>query len=221
MINIFCVYVGDAYTIDYVQNLKRGLDKYVDQAYTFNIFTDRRDQLDQLQELGVVHTVPYLTVDKKWWYKMCMFDQRLGITGPVLYLDLDVVIVNNIDLLVTRDDKFRMIHDFNRSNVGPQYPKSNSSVMSWTFEKHHYLWERFKMDIPTHTSRMAGDQDFIHLNAINRAWWIDNWIVSYKWEYQKGKMYDPDQTKILVFHGKPKPHEVKDIAMQEMWRYNK
>jgi len=221
MINVFCVYVGNAYTIDYVQNLKRGVDKYLSEEHTFNIFTDRKDQIPQLEELGTIRFVPNLDVEKKWWYKMYMFAQHLGVRGPVLYLDLDVIIVGNLDPLVTKDNKFRMIHDFNRSNVGPLYNKSNSSAMSWNFEHHHYLWDRFKSDIPKHTTRMAGDQDFIHLNAINREWWPDNWVVSYKWEYQKGKMYDSDQTKVLVFHGKPKPHEIGDIAMQEMWRYNK
>jgi len=221
MINVFCVYVGNAYTIDYVQNLKRGVDKYLSEEHTFNIFTDRKDQIPQLEELGTIRFVPDLGVEKKWWYKMYMFARHFGVSGPVLYLDLDVIIIGDLDPLVTRDNKFRIIHDFNRSNVGPHYNKSNSSAMSWNFEHHTYMWDRFKLDIPKHTTRMAGDQDFIHLNAIDREWWPDNWIVSYKWEYRKGKQYDPVQTKILVFHGKPKPHEIDDIALQEMWRYNK
>lgn len=221
MINVFCVYVGNAYTIDYVQNLKRGVDKYLSEEHTFNIFTDRVDQYDVLGKLGVIRPVPNLNVTKKWWYKMFMFNKALDIAGPVLYFDLDVILVGNLDPLVTKDNKFRIIHDFNRSNVGSHYNKSNSSAMSWNFGAHTYLWERFKIDIPKHTSRMHGDQDFIHLNAVNREWWPDNWVISYKWEYQKGKLYDSNQTKMLVFHGKPKPHEIDDIALQDMWRYNK
>jgi hypothetical protein len=221
MINVFCVYVGDAYIIDYVQNLKHGVDKHLSEEHTFNIFTDRRDQHKELEDLGIVRYVPDFGSIKKWWYKMFMFNKELNITGPVLYLDLDVIVVGNLDPLVTKDNKFRIIHDFNRSNVGMHYAKSNSSAMSWVFEQHTHLWERFKIDIPKHTSRMAGDQDFIHLNVMNKEWWPSNWIVSYKWEYKRNKLYAVDQTKVLVFHGKPKPHEIEDIALQEIWRYNK
>ena len=220
MINVFCVYVGNLYTIDYVENLYHGVKNNLDEEFTFYIFTDRKDQVKKLEEFGKIVLLPKLEVPKNWWYKIYMFNKENAITGPVLYLDLDVIIIGKLDPLVSRDGKFRIIHDFNRSNVGSHYNKSNSSVMSWDFAQFTYIWARFKENMPKYVTKLAGDQDYIHLTLRDKEWWPDNWIVSYKWEYKRDKMYDQYQTKVMVFHGKPKPHEITDVALKEIWQYN-
>ena len=222
MLNVFCLYAGDAYSIEYVENLVNGVKQNLKQDYVFHIFTDRKDQLAQLKLLGNVILLPKLNVPKLWWYKLYMFNKANIITGPVLYLDLDVIIIGDLDKFVTTDNKLRIIHDFNRSNVaGGQYNKSNSSTMSWVFEHHTNMWGRFNENMDKYTSKMHGDQDFIHLFARNKEWWPDNWAISYKWEYCRNKLYDPSQTSILVFHGKPKPNDITDVALKKIWQYNK
>jgi hypothetical protein len=51
-----------------------------------------------------------------WWYKPYVFSSKFPITGTLLFLDLDIVIVRNMDHFWTHSpNKFCIIRDFNRS----------------------------------------------------------------------------------------------------------
>ena len=82
---------------------------------------------------------------------------------------------------------------------------------------------------------MHGDQDWIYSQIRNNfQFWPDDWIRSYKWEIRSrndiikiglkrqfkevaNPAIDP-RTKILVFHGDPKPEEVQDPIIVDNWR---
>lgn len=220
MITVCCLYVGNKiYDIKYVENLSKGVKKNLTQEYQFVIFTDRKDQLAELQDFGKVVLLPSFNFNKAWWNKLWLFSKESGLSGTILYLDLDVIILGSLDKFIT-DKKFKIIHDFNRSNH-PNWNKSNSSIMSWKHEDHTHLWGKFYVNVPNYTSRMHGDQDFIHLYEHDKEWYPDNWAISYRWEYLKGKLFDNKETSVLVLHGKPKPHELTDDKLLKIWNSDK
>jgi hypothetical protein len=212
IVNVACLYCGDAYSIDYVVNLRKALDSFLTVPFKFHIFTDKKDIPSSL---GVTVQLPKIQYNKPWWHKIWLFSNESTLSGTVLYFDLDVVIIKNVDVFVSKSLTLHLIHDFNRS-VRSNINLSNSSIMSWHHSKYVYLWEKFNSNKDLYSKQMHGDQDFIHKYAVDKIWYKDSFTSSYKWEYLKKKNYSSD-TRAIVFHGKPKPHEVQDKLISSFW----
>jgi hypothetical protein len=164
-----------------------------------------------------------------------MFDPTLPIKGRILYMDLDVVICDNIDKLTKiYNNDFMGIRDFNRK-FHPAWKYLNSSVMSWMHGTQNHIYTQFKNN-PSLAQRMHGDQDWTWKCAKDRIkFWPENWIQSYKWEIRsrnelqiiQGKrqfvtvndqITAPDGCCIAVFHGDPNPACVKDKFVVDNWK---
>ena len=168
-----------------------------------------------------------------WWYKPSLFDPHNGLSGTVLYLDLDVVVFRNIDhLFEYNQGKFCIIRDFIRHQV-KGWQKVNSSCFRFEVGKNADIYTAFAKG-----KRIGfGDQDLIYhiIKDQDFEYWPDEWIQSYKWEMRgkpqmdrkpKGERDfvtpgDPKinpQTAIAVFHGDPNPHNCKDQWVIDNWR---
>jgi hypothetical protein len=146
----------------------------------------------------------------RWWPKIEIFK----IKGPVLYLDLDTLIVSDIQNIlndcITYD--FIAIRDFYKN---PKMQRTlGSGIMFWSGDM-RYLYDEFVKDPQGHmnncnSERWWGDQGFIEKNIKNEvAYWQDafpNKIVSWKVHCKNGI---PTDAAIIAFHGKPKPWEIK------------
>jgi hypothetical protein len=171
---------------------------------------------------------------KGWWYKVMFFDPNHELQGNILFLDLDVVVFNNIDKLFTHEPgKFCIIRDFNRVSIN-SYRGMNSSVFRITTGDHAALYKTFMQNPAAYTRRYRGDQELMMGQIKNNFYfWPDNWIESYKWEMRgkdqivrdgmtrtlkQGTPKIREGTSIAVFHGKPDPHECLDTWVIENWR---
>ena len=199
--------------------------------YEFHCLTDSNINLSGVNNI-VQRNAGY---PKGWWHKVHMFDPGLPLTGRILYFDLDVIVLNNIDKLtfyMNRD--FIGIRDFNRK-FHPSWKNLNSSVLAWNHGTISDIYTKFREN-PGHAQRLHGDQDWIFRCARDRLkFWPDEWIQSYKWEIRKkedltliqGKrrfreinnhvMPNPDCS-VAVFHGDPNPADVQDRFVVDNWR---
>jgi len=146
----------------------------------------------------------------RWWPKMEIFK----IPGPVLYLDLDTIIVSDLnEILETACQyEFVAIRDFYKDHKMER--TLGSGIMFWTVDM-KYLYEEFlknpqkNMDECT-TSRWWGDQGFIEKTIKHKVvYWQDilpRKIISWKVHCKNGV---PKDASIIAFHGKPKPWDVK------------
>jgi hypothetical protein len=171
---------------------------------------------------------------KSWWYKMQLFNPEY-FAGNLLYLDLDVVVVRKLDWVHNHDTSFFWgIRDFkylqNRSrNV------INSSMMWWNVGQFSHVWHTFNAaDINQVMRQFRGDQDYIThaIDQSHQRFFEDKYFESYRWQtldggyqFDKKKHVLPGtgvkisgDTALVVFHGVPKPHEVTDPAIIELWR---
>jgi hypothetical protein len=196
-LNIFCLWVGNKYPVDYVIKLKNMLEKNVTVPYQFVCLTDRPH----------IHKIDGIKFDKAFvtivdsWCKLSLFVpqlKNLGYSGKSLYLDLDVVIVANIDKIIEENDDFTIIQDWWR-------PTFNSSMMIWNIGNRDKLYMKFKKsDMIKH----RGDQD--HISEILAG---DSTVKTFNptmiQSYKANNLQNGIKkfTKIAVFHGKPKPHE--------------
>ena len=169
---------------------------------------------------------------ESYWWKIQLFN--LPWESPTLYFDLDIIIFNNVDNLLTHNPgKFHIIRDFNRCRI-KDWKHSNSSVMRWEAGTMNYLYEEFKQNSTQIMSRNHGDQDWIMKRATSDInWFPDDWIRSYKWEmigFKDTKMLTKDGKKffrrppqvlpennVAVFHGEPKPFNCADEWVVKNW----
>jgi hypothetical protein len=201
--------------------------------YEFVCYTENTKGIDP----GIrVEPLPKLTVEG-WWFKPMFFNPLLGLPGTVLFLDLDVVIFRNIDMLFNyKPGEFLIIRDFNR-HIFKEYKKFNSSVFRLTTGHHSHVYENFVKDPRSICKRFKGDQDWIYSQVTKDfSFWPDEWIQSYKWECRKRAAIDKakpkgerdflkagepamlDNTSIAVFHGEPNPHNCKDPWVINNWK---
>lgn len=233
-VNCACVIHGDKYDWSYVEKLYSMVQRHVSRDVSLHVFTEASRSVP-------THMIKHSLIDwpgvsgpkKSWWYKMQMFDPA-HITGQILYLDLDVIIVDDLNWVFDLDSKyFWTIRDW-RYLWRPEWRGINSSVMYWDTEKFKQIWDDFQtQDRSQIIKRYHGDQDFINasLDDQHRQFFRDDYIVSWRWQIKDGglnfknRQYNrPDMgsiltphAKIVVFHGDPKPHEISDPFVEKYW----
>lgn len=131
MLNVVCLLrqggkVG--YNASWVEKLKRGVERNLTIPHRFVCFSDCDVPCER---------IPLLSGDHGFWSKMQMFQSGL-LLGPVLYLDLDTVICQNIDEIVNRlqEQNFVMWYEADK--------QIHSSAVMWWQGDHSYLWTLFK-----------------------------------------------------------------------------
>lgn len=195
MVTVACVLrSGGDFTTEYVTRLRDAVARHTPQA-----------RFVCLSDVPEVATHPLQHDWPGWWAKICLFTPGL-LTGPTLYLDLDTVITGDLTALLqcTQQDRFMMLRDFYNRNG------SGSGVMGWQGDW-SAIYYAFRADpqkvMANHrTARAWGDQAFIAKQVGSRVQhWQDvapGMIASYK---AGGRTQD---TRVVCFHGKPRPHEV-------------
>jgi hypothetical protein len=152
----------------------------------------------------------------------------------MLYLDLDTVIIGSIDWVWDlSSDYFWAMRDF-KYLWRPGWNGLNSSFMFWNPDKFSWIWNQFQeQNINALIKQYHGDQDYLNtvLDDTTRRFIPDQLVKSWRWQTNDGGMdmktriyrrpgagavLDP-QAKILIFHGRPKPHEVSDPVIQRLW----
>ena len=159
-----------------------------------------------------------------WFNKLQLFSPQSELKGDTLYMDLDVVIMQNIDDMATigESKNFVGMNDFN-----PTSGLFNSSIMRFNNKYHHVIWDKYIKNRSNY--QMPGDQDIIssiiksHEDTIS---FPDEWTQSYKWLNRKGERYHIDKmtyeqdpnAKVCVFHGNPNPDESQQEWVKTLWK---
>lgn len=230
--NVVCLKYGSKYPAHYVNRLHNMVRRHTTSDVGFYCITENPEGLDT--HINVIPLPTYKNLEG-WWYKPFVFSKDFPVKGKLLFLDLDVVIIKNIDSFFSHSDsKFCIIRDFTRSMV-PNWDKYNSSVFRLDSGSLDHVWSSLIKDTSV-TRRLHGDQDWIYEKVKdNVEFWPDMWCQSYKWEIRSraelvgsgrqktfatvlDKPKIKSDTKILVFHGDPKPEQVKDPIVVDNWR---
>lgn len=230
--NLIVVKWGNLYNANHVINLYEGAKRYTSVPFKFYVFTDNTKDLPQDLGWQFIKLPEYNTPpDRGWWYKMEIFNQQYKLTGKNLYIDLDTIIIKDLkafwDLILT--DGLYICRDFNRQFL-PTYQACNSSVMGWKDDAFDYVFRKFMLKPAINMGKYRGDQDYIQAHVLSKIFWPDELAMSWKWEcWRRGKVgsenYKSDKpqtfikqdTRILVFHGQPKPENCQDARMIALW----
>jgi hypothetical protein len=182
----------------------------------------------------VLEPWPITSAKKSWWYKMQLFNPAHH-AGPLLYFDLDTVIVSNIDWIWQLPTSyFWAIRDF-KYLWRPNHTGINSSVMWWNTQHYQNIWDTFaQQDLITTMRKYPGDQDYISavIPQNQRRFFDTTRIQSWRWQcldggynFRKRRHQAPgtgthlaDSTSIMVFHGNPKPEQILDQIVVAHWQ---
>ena len=233
-IDCACVIHGDAYDWSYVDRLYNMLNRHITPGIRLHVYTEEDRPVPSPM---IKHTLtdwglkgPKLA----WWYKMQLFNPE-HFKGPLLYFDLDTVVVDNLDWLVKLPtNNFWAVRDFKRL-WNPAFYGINSSVMYWDTTQFESVWKQFcRENFDTVIAGYHGDQDYITAvipDSYCKFLPIER-VKSWRWECLDGG-YDfkkrrflqpntgtnpPQTASILVFHGNPKPDKITDSYVQSHWQ---
>lgn len=232
-----CVIHGDAYGWIYVERLYNMLKANCSHEIRMHVFTEATRNVPAPYIKHTLKEWPGISGHRKgWWYKMQMFNSQ-NFAGRLLYLDLDTVITKNIDFMWNASDRyFWTIKDF-KYLWRPTWQGLNSSVMLWDTVKFDWIWQDFlSKNINATVKLHHGDQDYLNsvLTQKDLRFFDTAQIQSWRWQCKDGgynmtkRAYNrPDtgttvdpSTVIMVFHGKPKPHEIQDSIVERYWTIN-
>ena len=196
---VVCVHYGDKYSVDYVNTLNAMVKRYSDARLICisDAFAGKDDDIEVYQgEKGF----------EGWWAKIQLFKPDFLKGERFLYLDLDVVITDDISEILNREEKFVTIKDW-------IYPTYNSSAMLMTGGDFPYVYDLFVKDKEKAMQACPqGDQQWI-TNYVEANFFSETDFASFR---MSGCESEP-KGKIVVFHGKPDPHEIKGTWVEENW----
>lgn len=205
---------GGVYDYNYVNALANGLRKHSTLDYEIVCLTDDPTGFNE----NIDRVIPFKHSFPKWWGKLELFRPDLFEDRKVFFFDLDTIIVDNIDHILDFDIEFSGLRDFYTMN------SLGSGLLAWTpSPRIHKMYTEFLPNaqriIDTYS---VGDQRWLDETKPSIIYLQDtfpNDIVSYKKHCLKAhnNVNIPKNSKIVCFHGVPKPHEITNPVIKMHW----
>lgn len=160
-LTVACVFVRGhvGFTPDYVRKLRSMVSRAL-PAHRFVCLTDQPEALPDVETIRIATPQGYYA----WWAKLELFnpDHKELCEGRILYLDLDVLVVDSLLAIAEFGPELSLIPDdapnFTGRGALKTVKRFNSSVMSWPGGTCHSLYTSWT---PAVTRRLWGDQDWI------------------------------------------------------------
>lgn len=217
--NVLTIKWGDRYPSAYVNKLFKATQLFGLKGARFICYTDEVDGLDPRIE---ALPLPAIELPEKYrwtfWRKLSLFDPALGLNGPCLYLDLDVVIAGDLlPLMANWSGRPRFIKSWVglKTERRPKFDRINSSVMLYNGSACGKVLDDFHRNQNEVLGSYPGDQGFVYDCLVEEAEFFNPGLcVSFKkhciprfpWNLLLCPRV-PLGASIVVFHGKPDPHE--------------
>lgn len=199
---------GGEYGPRYVEAMRNMVGRHLTLPHKFICFSDMGEGLGfQPLKYGM----------PGWWSKLELFQVK----GPVLYFDLDTVILGNIDrmgkaAMAMPENTMQMLTPFNQKRR--EAGEWASGVMAWHGD-FRYLLDGPPQD-KQHAFYKGWDQVYIFnellkhgvpITAINQS----AHIYSSKRHCQNGV---PAGAEVICFHGNSRPHNTNVAWVKDNWR---
>lgn len=196
---------GKKYPEYSVQRLQKSVSEHLTVPHRFVCVTDR--------QIEGVKCIPPVVDWPGWWGKIALHSWEVC-AEENLFFDLDVVITGSLDQMVQKYRKCTLAMPLNWAQSG--HGGCQSSVMMW--KKNYNTKQIFDLFDPKRINWppvnqpgvLWGDQEWItelrdkqKIESVP----IAEGIYSYKYHCRQGL---PDNCRVVVFHGDPKPWQVRE-----------
>lgn len=224
-VNIICMKWGTKYGPEYVNRLYRGVQRHLSLPHRFVCFTDDSTGIDKGVEIKPLPSLGLPPGPERGWMKLATFAPTLAdLEGVTLFLDVDVIITGSLDVFFDPPGPFHIMKDFNPKRPGV----GNSSVYRFVIGAHPEVLADFVADFEKVKREHRNEQEYLTAAMKQRgllAYWPDDWAVSYKKRcippFPKSLWQAPacpPQTRIVIFHGHPKPEEAMEGRGNKFYR---
>lgn len=204
---------GTLYGPEYVNILYNMVQRNLSFPFKMICFTDNSEGIIEnvtcfpIPEVDLPSNIP-----ERMWKKLTVFKKDLyNLSGTALFLDLDVVIVDNIDCFFQDSHPFMIIKDYRRQ----WRLTGNSSVFRFQIGQHAYVYDYFIANFKEIKAAHRNEQEYLTW-AINEKnilrYWPKKWCPSFKYDCASKfpiaiwkNPCIPSGSKIIIFHGEFTP----------------
>jgi hypothetical protein len=214
---------GTKYSAEYVHILASMVKRNIKVPYRFICMTDDLSGIDPSIETFPIKEFPEPAPEYykcEAWRKLLLFEKPLyDIEGKILFFDLDLLVVGNIDCFFTYSDKMAIIENWSQPNrlIG------QASAFCFEMGKYQYLLKNY-LDAPDETAKKYRTEQVYITRALGKKgfdFFPDKWCRSFKFHCMSGGFLNifitpkqrPHSTKLIVFHGNPNPSD----ALAGIW----
>jgi len=230
-LTVVCWKWGRRYSAGHVNKLYRSLERHLHVPFTMLCLSDRPDYKVK-KPVQVIPGWPNHWGKHGCWRRLFIFSKQCrSLIGPRhLSIDLDQVIFDDITPLVDRHEDFVIYKSTN-----PNWPKHLYSGTMWLMNtgKLDYVWVEFQKEVKRkrgHMGRVLKSLRARGHNGTDSAWisyqlgpGVPTWgeedgIYSFVYDLQgKGKIYPPDNTRIVLFHGRQNDQSNPEYQEKYPW----
>ena len=226
VVNVICMKWGDKFGPEYVNRLYGMVARNLTLDFRFICFTEvpkgirPEVEIQPLPELDIPEGLP-----ERGWMKLTLYAENFGnLSGPTLFLDLDVVIVGSIDCLFEYEAEFAIVHDKHR----PARMIGNSSVFRFEIGRYPHILKNFTDNFIEIRKQFRHEQAYLSSEIRKLGilkFWPDEWCPSFKYHcvppwpkswYQTPRI--PENSRVIIFHGVPNPPDALIGESGKWWR---
>lgn len=212
---LLCMKWGTLYSSEYVNVLYNAVRDQTSGPLRFVCLTD--DVAGILPDIEC-HSIPDIGLEQQHfergaWPKLSVFLQDLyGLSGRALFVDLDTIVCGDLSPFFDMKDELIALDSAPwRYTDAP--PRTGTGIFAFDIGALGHLTDTIKTRRDHMVAVYQNEQDFVHGEMDEIAYWPQDWIVSYKYHLRppliidrfRGPKPPSENVKIVVFHGKPRP----------------
>jgi len=223
---VLCMKWGEKYGPEYVNRLYAMVRRHLRGDFDFVCLTDSAAGIrPEVRCLPIPDLALPAGLPERGWKKLTTFEADLhGLEGTALFLDIDIVIVDDITPFFELPGEFLIIHDWKR----PWRVTGNSSVYRFEIGAHADVLAKFRADATRIRDEFRNEQAFLsdELHAQGKLrYWPAEWCASFKYHaiavfpfnYFRAPQI-PKGARIVVFHGVVNPPDALAGRSGGNWR---
>jgi len=218
---ILCMKWGTLYPADYVNVLYNACRKATDKPFRFVCLTDDARGLIEGIEAFDLPDIGLREHYKRGggWQKFGLFKpemhREIGLEGRILYIDLDMIVLRDLDAFFEREGAFIT------TDMGPRWgghkpnarPETGTCMFAFDAHREGDMYHRFTAQQDRWIRDYSLEQDVVAFLASDMDYWPDGWVISFKRSMRRPiglNLFQPpapppETAKVLAFHGEPRP----------------
>ena len=219
--NIVCVKQGDRYSAEYVNILYSMCSRHMPKQFTMHCYTD-----DPTGIVDDVNIIPIHSDLEKWWCKLDMLNHFTE--GETILFDLDVVILNCLDKLISVQTRTLSIlysqwkEGYLKPRAREMFPTLyNSSIMKWKDDQGKAVYDYFIQHKHEILLKYKGIDRYMFNEPVD----VDLLPTGIAYSYNKGVRYMKDTTpgklrddyEVCIFNEGVKPNEAESEWIKNYW----
>lgn len=217
MQTVICMKWGKAYGADYANVLYSMVSRNTRRPLRFVCFTDNSAGLRP--EIEALPLPPIdLPPSHQWkaWRKISLWQRDLaGLSGDVLFLDLDLVLVGSIDAFFDFEPEktYCVIENWTQAGEGI----GNTSVFRLRVGAHAEVFDTLAADPAGTVAKFRNSQTFVSRTITSMTYWPAEWCLSFKhtlmprWPLNFLRIAPlPATARVICFTGYPNPDHARD-----------